>query len=373
MTASSLRNVAEAHLEVARTCNLHCRYCYEARENGTPALMPLLTALDYVELVIGSTGCSALDLTLHGGEPMLQSATWVANVAEHATRVAALAGKRVHFSMQSNCTMLDDDMFEVLGQYRIRVGTSLDGDPSSNEATRGKSDTVVASIDRLRAEGIFGGLICVMHGGNARSMRQTLEYFDTLGVRNVLVTVCRCVGRGVALDPMDSETILAGYLSILDYLSHTRGARLVESMLADKLARFLDPPTRQTYDREIVCSHPICGGGITTLYCDTSGRLYPCGLAVSREDLVLGSIVDPDEDRHRSVVESMYSSRLERGRCHQCEASSICSFGCTALDTSDPCTAAAECSATQALYRVLLERDRDEICTIAASQEAGKQ
>ena len=373
MRAPSLRNIAEAHLEVARTCNLSCPYCYEARDNDTPPLMPLLTALDYVELVIESSGCSIIDLTFHGGEPMLQSATWIASVAEHATRTAALAGKSVRFTMQSNCTLLDDSMFRVLQQFRIRVGTSLDGDPAANRDTRGPADPVVDSIARLRSEGLFGGAICVMHTGNALTMRAALDYFDCIGVENVLVSLCRCVGRGATVRPMDSQTILAGYLGILDYLSDTNGARVVESMLADKLKRFLRPPTSGAYRRELVCTHPICGGGLTTLYCDTSGRLYPCGLAVSRDDLILGEILDFDGDRHRLVVESMYSERLGQERCDRCPASTICSFGCTALDRCDPQTAKAECEATLALFSILKEMDPEMIGSIVANQSVSHQ
>jgi uncharacterized protein len=70
-------------------------------------------------------GLTSVDVILHGGEPLLAGAEWLADlVGSLRSQVRA----QVNVAVQSNGTLLDRPMLETLKSLGIRVGVSLDGD-----------------------------------------------------------------------------------------------------------------------------------------------------------------------------------------------------------------------------------------------------
>lgn len=367
----SLRNVAEVHLEAARGCNLSCVYCYEARKpSDGPMLMGLGVAFNALDLILGNTSCKRVEVVFHGGEPLLQSAVWLESVALYALRVAACHGKGVRLVMQTNCTLLDDEQLDFLSRFDVRVGISLDGDPEINNEMRGQSEAVHRNVERLKRAGVFSGAICVLGEHNAGHIFRIFNHFKSLGITDVTTTLRRTAGRGANLTAMTSDTIYEGHLEIFRFLQQGGSRTLLEKTIAGKISRFLNPPTFKDFRNDLICSHPICGGGITNIYCDTAGTLYPCGLSVQRNDLVLGNLNFLDSKHHIDVVSGMYENlSAHRKRCESCEASRICSFGCPALDPLDEETAEAECQANLRLFRFFKSCDRQTLVAVSKGQE----
>jgi len=368
---ASLRNVAEVHLEAARGCNLLCGYCYEARKPGdAPLLMGLGVALDALELVLGNTSCKRIEVVFHGGEPLLQSAIWLESVALHALRVAARHDKGIRLAMQSNCTLLDDKQLDVLSRFDVRVGISLDGDTEINDAMRGQAEAVHRNMARFKQAGVSSGVLCVLGEHNAGHIFRIFNHFKSLGISRVSTTLRRAVGRGANLTALTADTIYEGHLEIFRFLQKGGGNALLEKTIAGKISRFLNPPTTEDFRNDLICSHPICGGGITNIYCDTAGNLFPCGLCVQRDDLVLGNLNFLDTKHHIDIVSKMYERMSDRRkRCNNCEASRICSFGCPAMDPLDEKTAEAECQANIRLFRFFKSCDRQILAEVAKGQE----
>lgn len=369
-TITSLRNVAELHLEVARACNLSCAYCYAAgREGDGPARMSLETASEAVDLILDQTSCSSLELVLHGGEPLLASVHWLEAVAAYAARAAHVRGKTVRLVMQSNLTLLTPGIERFLQEWDISVGSSIDDEPKRCDERRGHSSVTLQNARRLQSRGLLGGVICVVHKGNARRTGEVLAFLEKSGLPDVMMTICYSVGRAQGSAALDAEEIFAGYRGIYEYLVLSDGTAMVERTVAGKLARFIEPPNAESLARTLVCSHPVCGGGITTLYVDTSGDLYPCGLAVQDPALHLGTLAQHDSLHHKRVVSNMYDRMNEqRARCAECAAAAICDFGCPSLWEMDRATHAADCRATRMFYEYLSTRPAREISDVSSRQ-----
>jgi uncharacterized protein len=113
-------------------------------------------------------GLTSVDVILHGGEPLLTGAEWLAGlVGSLRSQVPA----QVNVSLQTNGTLLDRPMLATLKRLGIRVGVSLDGDA---EATgrhrryangRNSFDAVAEGLDLLRApefEDCYSGILCTI-------------------------------------------------------------------------------------------------------------------------------------------------------------------------------------------------------------------
>ena len=115
-----------------------------------------------------STASPSVDVILHGGEPLLAGAEWLADlVGSLRARVPA----QVNVALQTNGTLLDRPMLTTLKSLGIRIGVSLDGDA---EATgrhrryangRNSFDAVADGLDLLRSpefRDCYSGILCTV-------------------------------------------------------------------------------------------------------------------------------------------------------------------------------------------------------------------
>jgi len=272
--------------------------------------------------------------------------------------------------MQSNGTILSGRQLEVISQHHVVVGISLDGPPDINEKTRGKSDLVLGNIQKLKVPGCFGGVLCVINKHNYSHMKEILAFLENRGIYWLVANFVHTVGRGELLDPLQPNEILSAFLGIYEYTKESAGRGVLEANMASSLNRFMRPPSLQDFKDILICSYPFCGGGITTVYCDIHGILYPCGCSVNKS-FSLGYINSLDEDAFFNRVTMFHTKSPKYSeKCRNCSAARICAFGCPAFDFSDPVTEASRCAATQMFYSFLLEQKTTTIGTIVQNMRS---
>jgi uncharacterized protein len=163
-------------LKVHSRCNLSCSYCYvyEMADQGWRGLPKRMS-----DAVVGKSvqriaehadrhGLASVDVILHGGEPLLAGAEWLAGlVGLLRSRVPA----QVNVALQTNGTLLDRPMLTTLKRLGVRIGVSLDGDA---EATgrhrlyangRNSFDAVARGLDLLRSPEFlecYSGILCTV-------------------------------------------------------------------------------------------------------------------------------------------------------------------------------------------------------------------
>jgi len=167
-------------LKVHSRCNLACSYCYvyemaDQGWRGLPKRMSQPVAEKTVDRIAEHAerhGLATVDVILHGGEPLLAGAEWLAWLVD-SLRARVLAG--VNVTVQTNGTLLEPAMLGTLKRLGIRVGVSLDGDAEATGRHRryanghNSFDAVSEGLDRLRSpefEGIYGGILCTIDVDN---------------------------------------------------------------------------------------------------------------------------------------------------------------------------------------------------------------
>lgn len=374
-SAYVLRNIKDMHFEVCNICNLSCRYCSAHHlTTGRPPFMPLAIAKQYLDLVLNRTCAEMIDLMFYGGEAMLQSVSWFYAVLEYARKRAAERNKTIRVIMQSNATLLDTDKLELIRQYDIGIGTSLDGPAEINEQTRSETKTVIANISRLKEIGCFGGLICTVSDYNYDRIAEVMRFFEANQIFWVAFNIVYSIGRGIDLIPMDPHKIFLAHKNIYLYMEETLGKKIVEGNMAEKLARYVDPPSLRDYSEGLMCNNPFCGGGITAVLCDSKGDLYPCGCANMTTQHLLGNVASLDEQAFLTKVCAFHKKDDKYfNECRLCNASRICNFGCPGFRTVDVRTEDAECGAAKMFYSFLQQRDQKVIAEIVRNFRLGKQ
>jgi uncharacterized protein len=168
-------------LKLTARCDLACDYCYmfelaDQGWRGKPARMSrdvLQSAASRIAEHAERHELPAVDVILHGGEPLLYGADGLAE-ASTTIRRALPAEVAVGLRLQTNGLRLDDAMLRVLDDHQVRIGVSLDGGRADHDRHRrtpdgrGSWSDVRAGVRRL-AEGYpqrYAGLLCVVDPSN---------------------------------------------------------------------------------------------------------------------------------------------------------------------------------------------------------------
>lgn len=167
-------------LKLHSRCDLACDYCYmyemadqswRERPYRMSAAVVERTAARIGEHV-RAHGLSAIDVVLHGGEPLLAGPDLIGDVAA-AVRDSVGPGVEVRLTAQTNGVRLASYL-ELFDELDVRVGVSLDGDATANDRHRrfahggGSHDAVATSLRLLseRYRHLFAGLLCTIDLAN---------------------------------------------------------------------------------------------------------------------------------------------------------------------------------------------------------------
>lgn len=189
----------EVILKITERCNIACTYCYffnmDDNAAGNPVYMDGGTAQDVVAFLakaVRDSGASALQIDIHGGEPLLMKKERFAQMCQVMREGLGFVGQ-LRIALQTNAMLVDDEWIELFERFDISVAVSLDGPAEYHDmfrldhAGKGTHAQVVAGLRKLQAAAaakrIYAiGTICVPH--YSFDARRVLSHFvDDLGQR----------------------------------------------------------------------------------------------------------------------------------------------------------------------------------------------
>ncbi|MEV1067804.1 FxsB family cyclophane-forming radical SAM/SPASM peptide maturase [Streptomyces sp. NPDC050263] len=165
-------------VKVHSRCNLACTYCYvyEAGDRlwqTQPHTMTPATAEQVCRRIAEHAERhrpGSLRVVLHGGEPLLAGVPLLRGLTR-TLRALLPADTRADVVVQTNGTLLDDDVLRLCHEDDIRVAVSLDGTPQVHDrarrdrAGRGSHARVDAALRRLTTpehRAVWAGLLCTV-------------------------------------------------------------------------------------------------------------------------------------------------------------------------------------------------------------------
>lgn len=176
----------EVVFKIQETCNINCSYCY-MYNLGNEAFKQMPTQQATRETWLGVAAFIVHEFTtrepkyarvvLHGGEPMLiKPAVARAHLEALWAQLSSVLNpdqlKRIQFSVQTNAMLVNEGWIELIRDWTIVVGVSLDGPRHINDKARldkrgrGTFDRVVAGYRKMLDAGIRKdaglGALCVI-------------------------------------------------------------------------------------------------------------------------------------------------------------------------------------------------------------------
>jgi uncharacterized protein len=259
-------NRLDVVLKIADRCNLACPYCYYFyQENDLHRGGKGLIAEPAVPEVVAFLRRGAVELDiehlhigLHGGEPTLLPKARFDRLCSQL-RDDLRDVTTIHFGMQTNGTLLDDEWVDIIAKHQVRVGVSIDGPPHIHDRVRpdhrgrGSYEASVRGLQLLQraadAERIPPtGVLCVAnpdHSG-AEVVRHLVE---DLGVRSLNLLLPR---EGHDSDVWKPQSKWISYFGeVIQYWKSATiaGRRITIRMLSEILTALVSETAARTLDR----------------------------------------------------------------------------------------------------------------------------
>lgn len=302
-------------------CPAACAYCFGPRQ-GAPAMdRQTVEATASWLAALGRT--PPPEITFHGGEPLVPGAAFYRMALPFLRQ--ELGPHPVRFAMQSNLWLLTDELAELLREYRVLVGTSLDGPEEISDAQRGPGyfRRTMVGIDRARRHGLEVGCICTFTERSAPRAGEILDFFVREGldftVHAALPSIRPPEVDGWALSPEAHGRLL---IDLLDrYLGCVDRVRIGTF---DSLCRSISARRGGT------CTFADCLGDYLAV--GPRGEITPCQRFAGLAEYRLGNVQDRPSmaDLQVTAPWSRLEARQKRigEECCDCAYLDVCRGGC---------------------------------------------
>jgi len=171
-------------------CNLRCDYCFyldkcslypdEKKHRMSDAVLDRMIA-SYM-----ATDQPVYAFGWQGGEPTLMGVDFFKRVTELQQKHGR-SGTSVSNGLQTNCTMITDDLAQHLARYNFLVGVSLDGPAEVHDHWRtcvngrGSHADVMDGIEVLKRNNVEFNILTLVNSENVRKPREIYRYLRDHG------------------------------------------------------------------------------------------------------------------------------------------------------------------------------------------------
>lgn len=322
---------------VTTKCNMACRYCQaNSPRQESWHMMTEETAKKAVDLVFSSPS-SYISIEFQGGEPLMN---WdvVRFITLYSEEKATETGKDVSFSVVSNLSMMNDEIYNFMKEHKISISTSLDGDIHVHDYNRpyrngqGSFRNLSKAINRIHEDDYPIGAIETTTKRSLGAYKQLIDTYVEHSLHSIFLRPLTPLGianRNWDEIGYEPEEFISFYRDCLQYLLEVnrKGYEISEGHAKMFLSKIL-----LSEGINYMELRSPCGAGIGQIAIYHDGRIFTCDegrmLAEMGDDAFLLGTVDSTYDSliDSDVCKSVCASSLLEGipECCDCVYSPYC-------------------------------------------------
>lgn len=327
-------------INTTEACNLRCRYCsrYKEQYNVQQTItLDLLKDILHKASQYASSINEKVVVQFHGGEPLTQF-----ELIRKAVEGNKNLNSNLDFRIQTNATLLTEEILLFCKEYDIHLGLSIDGPPELNAITRRfkNGKPVNFAIERniplikkyLPRHTI--SCLCVLSAANANYAEDVLEYvfnnsIDDVSILPLYPDFSNCITDNNHLIPRTIDMVNFSSKVFDIWVNELRKGHVVSI------------PNFQIWfwnlmgnNANYVLNSTSCGVGQSLIFIDKDGEIYPCGPFSYEKEFSMGnisSISSLNELCDSEVFKSFHYRTVNHiEECKDCVFQGICLGGCPA-------------------------------------------
>lgn len=315
-------------------CNMACKYCFEEnwKEKGinkssiNQKFKEAFNLFVDFSLELSSMYSDQLvDILLHGGEPLLIDIKLLNDFFEKVSQSTS----NIRFLIQTNGTIMNDEIIQVLKKYNVIVGVSLDGTEETHDLYRvfktGRPtyDAVIDNIKFMKENGLNVGCLTTLTKEALKKIDEIYTTFSSLEI-------------DFSFNPF-FEPCLIGYdemrIEKNDYASAI--CKLFDLWIEDEnsniqipsFERIIDGLTNREHENHTCNTIKNCAESFIAI--DINGYLYPCNHFCGNQKYSFGiyelgklcSLMEKNPIHKRWDI-------LKDNECKNCPIQNMCFGGC---------------------------------------------
>lgn len=326
-------------LWVTDDCNLRCKYCY-AKAGEKKNYMKLDTFIKTLDLI----GENDFKLQIAGGEPLMNF-----ELVEQIYDYLQKNNHNIRINMQTNGTLINNEIARKIKKMNIAVGISLDGPPEVNDKLRGKTLKTINGIKQLGSQGVIVNLNSVVTDESIRYLDKLVDIAFYCGnVYGIGLDLLRKTGRYMDNDDEVKEATVQDIKKYLikaydrtKYLYKLSGRKVVLRDIEEARFRLNMKNPRKDY------CHAVLGNSMVIL---PNGDIYPCASLVNREEYFMGNVHDKESFKSKKLVVKTNEF------CEGCEYEEFCPKGCPArllINSGDSGFSSQDCALRKAAFDIV--------------------
>lgn len=315
---------------VSSLCNLSCGYCYydQVAAKGRFPESKLDYLVDFVSKMLNG-GIEGVKFIWHGGEPLLAGKDFFRKTCE---RLKSSFDDRVRLGIQTNGTLLDQEWCDLLNDFDMSAGLSLDGPSRLHDLVRtdnkgnGSFTSIIKSIRLLEKNNIEYGVLSVVNSYSIGKAQEIFDFFLKEKIFRYDFLPCYCADDNcLVIEPNKWADFM------IEYFDHWffRDDERIKIRFFEEIIRVL------LGGKISLCALSDSCGSFFTI--ESNGNIYPCDDFVMDGQSRLGNIQDAtfESVKFKADLKSSRKNDLkDRYGCWQCEFLQFCGGGCHRFEES---------------------------------------
>lgn len=317
-------------------CNLRCAYCFYVEDSAhrrepVKGIMTRETAQLVISRILEYSAGGPVGFCFQGGEPLIAGKEFFFHFVEDVKHLN-IHKSQVSYALQTNGTLLDEELCIFLAKEKFLVGISLDGKCDLHNFNRktaaGKESfqQVMRGIALLNTHKVQYNVLAVVTKQMCNSAYGTLHFFLKHNMRYLQFTTC--------MEPKDvplfstylapnNEEYAKFYCQLFDlYIGELRKGNFLSIRYFDNILAMLHG------------EHPeqcgmfgYCPG---QLVIEADGSAYPCDFYCEDQWLMGNLCTNTVEEIQNSCVMKKFqtSSMVINNMCRGCKVAKLCRGGC---------------------------------------------
>jgi len=301
-------------------CPSKCSYCWSSEE-GSPVMS--IETIKEVTSWLKDFRNEPVTFTFHGGEPLLAGAKFYREALPLLTE--GLSHLKPALAMQTNLWKMTPEIAQILAEYDIPLGSSLDGPPEITDLQRGKGyfEKTLHGFEIAIEAGLKVSFICTF---TSHSVKFKEEIFNFFLENNLNLKLHPALPSLRSDDPGKWALAPEEYGDLLIYLldKYLENIGKIEIMNIDHLCKCV------LTSRGTVCTFVDCMGD--TFAVGPDGSIYPCYRFVGMQKYVMGNVYDHPSIEELSKSDAwklmfQFKDYVDKN-CGECKYIKFCRGGC---------------------------------------------
>lgn len=364
-------------LKTTRDCNLRCSYCYvKNKDNYKGERIDFELFKKTIDKIIidrlknNVKPHERFSLIFHGGEPLLFNSLQLAKMFEYASNKFINNHITYDLGMQTNLTLLNEDVCATLNQYNVSLGISFDGIEDGNLARTSAYDLgdFESKFKMLDDFSVKYSFLMVGSESNIEKIKESVDFLrEKYNIPGIKINYAEDVNN-VGGEVSGEKFLEYGWKPFIDEFLET--GTLIEDNLKRTVEQFIIQSLSVTLnDQTSNCGLKICGGGIRIVEMNPDGSIYLCGrYSEDFPEAFIKHVLDDDFLELQQIKKYLWFVKqkhyiINEVGCDTCYADKICDHGCMAFHFSKfgeyGIRKDLVCEIFKPLYRYLLLKQYD--------------